>query len=162
MNTTFENCTLLDTATWFRKARPNPDLKQSNSQLGVHFEEVGESLEQLEGVDVKTDRLIANAWVAVKALAEHLKGNSGENLVHIKSEVLFLDSLCDQIVTGTGVGHCRGYDMVAAMTEVNRSNFSKFGEDGNPLYDPNGKVIKGPNYSKAVLTPYVPGALIGS
>lgn len=156
MNQTFENCTLLDTYTWFVKARPNPTLKDQNSQLGCHYEEVAESLEQLEGNDLATDQLIAQAYAAVHALAEHLKTNSSKELVTVKSEQLFLDSLADQVVTGTGVAYTRGYDFVGAMTEVNRSNFSKFDADGKPIYDENGKVIKGPGYSKAVLSPYIP------
>lgn len=156
MNKTFEHCTLLDTFTWFVKARPNPTLKDRNSQLGCHYEEVAESLEQLEGTNVTTSRLIAEAYGAIHELAEHLKAMSTENLIEIKDEVLFLDSLADQVVTATGTAYTRNYDFVGAMTEVNRSNFSKFGEDGNPIHDVNGKVMKGPLYSKAVLSPYVP------
>lgn len=155
MNKTFENCTLLDTYSWFAKARPNPGLKHFNSQLGCHYEEVSESLEQLDGMDFKTDQLIAKAQAAIHELAEHLKGNSEEVLVSIKSEVLFLDALCDQVVTATGVGYTRGYDIVGAVNEVNASNFSKFDVDGKPIHDPNGKVMKGPKYFKAQLEPFV-------
>ncbi len=156
MNTTFENCTLLDTKTWFEKARPEPTMQHSNSQLGCHFEEVSEQLEQLEGNDLNTQYLIDEAYEAMVRLANYIKANSDKELVTVKSPVLYLDSLCDQIVTATGVAHTQGYDIVGAMTEVNRSNFSKFGEDGKPLFDENKKVIKGPLYSKAVLFPYLP------
>lgn len=150
------NCALSRTHLWFQLARPQPSLKDQNSQLGCHYEEVAESLEQLEGTDLVTDRLISEAYRAIHELAEHLKAKSTEDLIVVKSEVLFLDALADQVVTGTGVAYTRGYDFVGAMTEVNRSNFSKFDAEGTPLHDANGKVIKGPLYSKAALNRFVP------
>lgn len=159
MNKTFENCTLLDTKSWFSKARPSTTEKDFQSQIGVHFEEVTEMLDQITG-NPEAVSAIMDARRAMKKLADLAKGQKAD--IKVLNEVLLLDSICDQIVTGTGVSHCRGHDIVGAMTEVNRSNFSKFGEDGQPLYDENGKVIKGPNYSKAVLGPYVPGTLQGS
>ncbi|MNF16361.1 hypothetical protein D3C80_2193450 [compost metagenome] len=67
-----------------------------------------------------------------------------------------LDGLCDQIVTGTGVAHTLDYDIIGAMTEVNRSNFSKFDAAGQPIYNEQGKVMKGENYSPAELSAYLP------
>ena len=46
-----------------------------------------------------------------------------------------------------------GYDMDAAIDEVDRSNWSKFDEDGKPIFNENGKVMKGPNYTKPKLKP---------
>jgi hypothetical protein len=145
--------TLQNTLLWFQRARPNPSSKDFHSQLGVHYEEVVESLQALDGKDPYTTGLIAQAEMHLHLLAEHLKAS--DNVVQPTDEVLFLDSLCDQIVTATGVGHTRGYEIIGAMNEVNRSNFSKFDDNGMPLYNENRKVIKGPNYSKANLTPYV-------
>lgn len=153
MNQTFENCTLLDTKTWFQKARPNTTEKDFQSQIGVHFEEVTEMLDQISG-NAEAVAAIMDARRAMKKLADLCKGQKAA--IVVLNEVELLDSICDQIVTGTGVSHCRGHDIVGAMTEVNRSNFSKFGADGKPLYNEDGKVIKGPGYSKAVLGPYIP------
>lgn len=147
--------TLQKTKLWFETARPDPTMKDFNAQLGVHYEEVAESLEVLDGVDLRTNGLIAVAEEALKNLADHLKANSAEQLVSITSPVLFLDSLCDQVVTATGVAFTQGYDFVGAMDEVNRSNFSKFDADGNPIYNENRKVMKGENYSPAVLAPFL-------
>jgi hypothetical protein len=156
MNKTFEHCTLLDTKTWFDKARPHKTISNFTVQLGVHFEEVAESLEVLDGNTVDTNVLIGNAHAAMHALAEHLKANSQNSPVSVTSPLLFLDALCDQIVTGTGVAHTLDYDIVGAMTEVNRSNFSKFDEAGLPIYNEQGKVMKGPNYTVAELSAYLP------
>ncbi len=151
-----QSCTLWTTKLWFERARPEPTTQHFIAQLGVHFEEVGECIAELEAADITTSILLNEAEQAINALAKHLKQNSAQEIVTVVNEDLFLDSLCDQLVTATGVGHTRGYDIVDAMVEVNRSNFSKFDENGQPLFDENKKIIKGPNYSKAVLTPYLP------
>lgn len=149
-------CNLQTTKLWFERARANPTHQHFIAQLGVHYEEVGESLAELEAQDVTTAMFINDAEEAINRLAEHLKANSARDVVTVGHHGLFLDALCDQIVTATGVAHTLSYDIVGAMTEVNRSNFSKFDENGQPLFDANKKVIKGPNYSKAVLLPYLP------
>jgi predicted HAD superfamily Cof-like phosphohydrolase len=154
MNQTFENCTLLDTKSWFNKARPHKTIGNFTVQLGVHFEEVGEMTAALGGQNQETQDLLDNAHAALNELANHLKANPG--CVNVVDRLEMLDGLCDQIVTGTGVAHTLDYDIVGAMTEVNRSNFSKFGEDGEPIYNEQGKIMKGPNYSKAELSAYLP------
>lgn len=154
MNKTFENCTLLDTKSWFNKARPYKTVSNFTVQLGVHFEEVAEMTDAMRGYSIEAAELLNNASHALKELANHLKANPGCVLVHDPLEML--DGLCDQIVTATGVAHTLDYDIVGAMTEVNRSNYSKFNETGEPIYNEQGKVMKGPSYSKAELSAYLP------
>lgn len=158
MNRTFENCTLLDTKTWFEKARPSQTISSFSAQLGVHFEEVGEMIEALNPADDDdvSVELLSQAFSAIKALSDHLKNNHGSIFVLPKDRIDMLDSICDQIVTATGVAHTLDYDIVGAMTEVNRSNYSKFDADGLPIYNEQGKVMKGENYSPAELTAYLP------
>jgi hypothetical protein len=48
-----------------------------------------------------------------------------------------------------------GMDPVGGLEAVNISNYSKFGDDGEPIFDANRKVIKGPNYVAVDLEPYV-------
>lgn len=146
--------TLLDTFTWFQKARPNPTKKDFSTQLGVHLEEVVEMLAALKGNDHSTTIALELAIEHLDVLAEKLKAN--EDAIEIENPLEMLDGLCDQIVTGTGVAFTLGYDLLGAMDEVNRSNFSKFDADGNPIYNENRKVMKGPNYFKADLVPYLP------
>ena len=153
MNRSFENCTLLDTYTWFQKARPEVSDQDRASQLGVHMEEFVEMLDALTG-DKNAIPALFDARRALHKLAEGVK--NGSLKLEVLNQDLFLDSLCDQIVTATGVGYTNRFDMVGAMTEVNRSNFSKFDVDGNPIRNEHGKIMKGPNYSKAVLSPYLP------
>ena len=57
------------------------------------------------------------------------------------------DALTDILYVTYGAGHSFGVDLDKCFDEVQRSNMSKLGEDGNPIYNDTGKVMKGPNYS---------------
>ena len=56
------------------------------------------------------------------------------------------DALTDILYVTYGAGHAFGVDLDKCFDEVQRSNMSKLGEDGKPIYNENGKVMKGPNY----------------
>jgi hypothetical protein len=59
--------------------------------------------------------------------------------------------LADQIVTAVGIASMLDMDIVGALQEVNRSNYSKF-VNGRAVFDENGKIKKGADYSKPDLT----------
>jgi hypothetical protein len=144
------------TLAWFEAARPQPTSKQFHTQLGVHFEEVGEMVDELTPCNSKTAVLLHEVRVALKALGNHLKATDESVTVLPEDRQDFLDALCDQIVTVTGVGQHCGFPVVDALTEGNRSNWSKFDADGNPIVDANGKIMKGPGYFKPDLGQFVP------
>ena len=56
------------------------------------------------------------------------------------------DALTDILYVTYGAGHSFGVDLDKCFDEVQRSNMSKLGEDGKPIYNESGKVMKGPNY----------------
>jgi predicted HAD superfamily Cof-like phosphohydrolase len=60
------------------------------------------------------------------------------------------DALGDMlyILCGTIIEHGLQHKIEAVFDEIQRSNMSKLGEDGNPIYREDGKVLKGPNYFK--------------
>ena len=58
------------------------------------------------------------------------------------------DALTDILYVTYGAGHTFGIDLDKCFAEVQRSNMSKLGEDGKPMYRKDGKVMKGPNYSE--------------
>ena len=58
------------------------------------------------------------------------------------------DALTDLLVVVYGAGHAFGIDLNECFKEVHRSNMSKLGEDGKPIYREDGKVLKVPNYSE--------------
>lgn len=97
---------------------------------------------------------LTNAIGALTVISDIMKASPSAFMVEPNQLVAVLDSLCDQIVTATGVGTFLGMNIPGAMDEVNRSNYSKF-VDGQPIFDENRKVKKGPKYTKPVLIPFV-------
>lgn len=65
-----------------------------------------------------------------------------------KDIVAAADALADILYVTYGAAHAFGIDVDACFAEVQRSNMSKLGEDGKPIYREDGKVLKGPNYSE--------------
>ncbi len=65
------------------------------------------------------------------------------------------DALTDILYVTYGAGHSFGIDLDKCFDEVQRSNMSKLGEDGKPIYNEHGKVLKGPNYFKPDLTKFI-------
>ena len=65
------------------------------------------------------------------------------------------DALTDILYVTYGAGHSFGIDLDKCFEEVQNSNMSKLGEDGNPIYNESGKVMKGPNYFKPDLSKFV-------
>jgi predicted HAD superfamily Cof-like phosphohydrolase len=58
------------------------------------------------------------------------------------------DALTDILYVTYGAGHAFGIDLDKCFNEVQQSNMSKLGIDGKPIYNENGKIMKGPNYFK--------------
>ena len=56
------------------------------------------------------------------------------------------DALTDILYVTYGAGHAFGINLDKCFEEVQNSNMSKLGSDGKPIYNDNGKVMKGPNY----------------
>ena len=65
------------------------------------------------------------------------------------------DALTDILYVTYGAGHAFGIDLDKCFEEVQNSNMSKLGEDGKPIYNESGKVMKGPNYFKPDLSKFV-------
>ena len=58
------------------------------------------------------------------------------------------DALADILYVVYGAGHAFGIDLDKCFDEVHRSNMSKLGEDGKPIYREDGKVLKGESFSE--------------
>lgn len=61
------------------------------------------------------------------------------------------DALTDILYVTYGAGHAFGINLDKCFEEVQKSNMSKLGLDGKPIYNEHGKVMKGPNYFKPSL-----------
>lgn len=137
---------------FFHAAKPNPTVKDVSTQIGVHFEEVREMIQTISPGHSDAAYYLNQAEHAIHALAELLKRD--ETAIGSVNRIEFLDALCDQMVTAVGSGHYMQMKMLGAFEEVNGSNHSKF-EDGKPILAENGKIMKGKNYYKANLEPFV-------
>ena len=65
------------------------------------------------------------------------------------------DALTDILYVTYGAGHAFGIDLDKCFAEVQNSNMSKLDENGKPIYNENGKVMKGPNYFKPNLQKFI-------
>jgi len=65
------------------------------------------------------------------------------------------DALTDILYVTYGAGHAFGIDLDKCFNEVQESNMSKPGEDGKPIYNEMGKVMKGPKYFKPNLSKFI-------
>lgn len=130
---------------WHERARPEPSGTNLDVQLGCHIEEFCEMLDVLE-----FRATWYNMRVYLKQLANDLKSGAESAAIIDRKEML--DALADQVVTSVGVGHCAEMDVPAACARVNVSNWSKYDEQGQPIFKPNGKIDKGPGYVKPNLS----------
>lgn len=92
-------------------------------------------------LDSETSMLRYN--LGKEELSEYLEACNNGDLVEIT------DALADQlyILLGTMVSHGLQDLIEDVFDEVHRSNMSKLGEDGKPIYREDGKILKGPNFS---------------
>ena len=65
------------------------------------------------------------------------------------------DALTDILYVTYGAGHAYGIDLDKCFSEVQRSNMSKLGDDGKPIYNEKGKVMKGPKYFEPNLKQFI-------
>ena len=77
------------------------------------------------------------------------------NAMNNKDLLEVADALTDILYVTYGAGHAFGIDLDKCFDEVQNSNMSKLDEDGKPIYNDHGKVMKGPNYFKPDLSKFV-------
>lgn len=130
---------------WFKAAKPKPTTDDIAVQIGCHFEEIAEMMGALS-CGKTADQIFKIANIFYKNGTPMPMPSDWENYL--------LDALCDQIVTAIGVGYMMGFDMVGALDEVNKSNWSKF-KDGAPVFDENGKIAKADGYFKPDLAKFL-------
>ncbi|MEC8099911.1 MAG: nucleoside triphosphate pyrophosphohydrolase family protein [Pseudomonadota bacterium] len=81
--------------------------------------------------------------------------NELEVAIENKNLVEIADALTDILYVTYGAGHAFGINLDACFDEVQNSNMSKLDENGNPIYNENGKVLKGPNYFEPNLKKFI-------
>lgn len=117
-------------------------MKMSNfTDVKNFMETFGQEVKmEPEWPDIETQKL--RVELIVEELSELEDANEEQDLVAVA------DALTDILYVTYGAGHAYGIDLDACFKEVQRSNMSKLGEDGEPIYREDGKVLKGPNFSE--------------
>lgn len=135
---------------WFKAAKPKPTVKDAWVQIGCHYEEVAEMADALWDKEVleSAENAADNYKDAADCFICFLEDLSESQRIQL------LDAICDQIVTAVGVAYMMGMDIEGALAEVNRSNWSKF-EGGVPVFNEQGKIAKGAQYTPPELSDYI-------
>ena len=81
--------------------------------------------------------------------------NELQNAIKTKNLKEIADALTDILYVTYGAGHAYGIDLDKCFSEVQRSNMSKLGGDGKPIYNEKGKVMKGPKYFEPNLKQFI-------
>ena len=121
----------------------------------TNFESVRKFMEKF-GQEIKekatfpNDEIISLRYDLIKEELDELK-----IAIHDKDIKEVADALTDILYVTYGAGHSFGIDLDKCFQEVQNSNMSKLGADGKPIYNENGKVMKGPNYFKPNLNKFV-------
>ena len=111
---------------------------------------------QIYGQEVKTESSFPSKKI-IQLRYDLIKEELDELSLAIKEKDIIevADALTDLLYVVYGAGHAFGIDLDKCFAEVQRSNLSKLNIDGKPIYNENGKVMKGPNYSKPNLKQFL-------
>ena len=97
-----------------------------------------------------TDKINNLRYALIKEELEELKiAMENKDLLEVA------DALTDILYVTYGAGHAFGINLDECFKEVQNSNMSKLDENGKPIYNESGKVMKGPKYFKPDLTKFV-------
>jgi len=129
--------------------------QKSNRSIMTNFEKVGLFMKTF-GQEVKTMPSLSSEKInklRISLINEELE----EFKEAIRNNDLkeAADALTDILYVAYGAGHAFGINLDKCFDEVQRSNMSKLGEDGKPIYNELGKVMKGPKYFKPDLNKFL-------
>ena len=118
------------------------------SQVGVFMKTFGQEVK--DKPSFSTDKINKLRLDLIKEeLNELTEAMNNKDLLEVA------DALTDILYVTYGAGHAFGIDLDKCFEEVQNSNMSKLDENGKPIYNEAGKVMKGPNYFKPDLTKFI-------
>ena len=129
--------------------------QKSNRSIMTNFEKVGLFMKTF-GQEVKTMPSLSSEKInklRISLINEELEEFKEAIRNNDLKEVA--DALTDILYVTYGAGHAFGINLDKCFDEVQRSNMSKLGEDGKPIFNDAGKVLKGPKYFKPDLSKFL-------
>ena len=121
----------------------------------TNFEKVGVFMKTF-GQEIKTKPSLSSNKIntlRINLIEEELK--ELKHAIENKDLKETIDALTDILYVTYGAGHAFGVNLDKCFEEVQKSNMSKLGEDGKPIYNEDGKVMKGPNYFKPNISKFL-------
>ena len=121
----------------------------------TNFEKVGHFMKTF-GQEVKTNSELSSEKInnlRINLINEELE--ELKKAIEDKNIIEVADALTDILYFAYGSGHAFGINLDKCFDEVQKSNMSKLGDDGKPIYNENGKVMKGPKYFKPDLSKFI-------
>ena len=121
----------------------------------TNFDKVGTFMKTF-GQEVKTKASFSTDKInklRIDLIKEEL--NEFTEAMNNKDLLEVADALTDILYVTYGAGHAFGINLDKCFEEVQNSNMSKLDENGKPIYNEHGKVMKGPNYFKPDLSKFV-------
>ena len=121
----------------------------------TNFEKVGEFMKTF-GQEVKSKSSLSSDKInilRINLIEEELE--ELKQAINQKNLLEVADALTDILYVTYGAGHAFGIDLDKCFEEVQNSNMSKLDENGKPIYNDKGKVMKGPNFSEPDLKQFV-------
>ena len=121
----------------------------------TNFEKVGEFMKTF-GQEVKSKSSLSSDKInilRINLIEEEL--DELKQAINQKNLLEVADALTDILYVTYGAGHAFGINLDKCFEEVQNSNMSKLDENGKPIYNESGKVMKGPNYFKPNLSKFV-------
>jgi|TARA_B100001093_G_scaffold401838_1_gene389547 predicted HAD superfamily Cof-like phosphohydrolase len=118
------------------------------SQVGVFMKTFGQEVK--DKPSFSTDKINKLRLDLIKEeLSELTEAMNNKDLLEVA------DALTDILYVTYGAGHAFGINLDKCFDEVQNSNMSKLDENGKPIFNESGKVMKGPNYFKPNLSKFV-------
>ncbi len=118
------------------------------SKVGVFMKTFGQEVKNKPSFS--TDKINKLRLDLIKEeLSELTEAMNNKDLLEVA------DALTDILYVTYGAGHAFGINLDKCFEEVQNSNMSKLDDNGKPIYNEHGKVMKGPNYFKPDLTKFI-------
>ena len=118
------------------------------SKVGVFMKTFGQEVKDKPSFN--TDKINKLRLDLIKEeLSELTEAMNNKDLLEVA------DALTDILYVTYGAGHAFGINLDKCFEEVQNSNMSKLDDNGKPIYNEHGKVMKGPNYFKPDLTKFI-------